>query len=403
MLKKKNKKIFEINGVSLSSVHSGMYRKKRLDLSIMCINKNSVVSGVFTKNKAKSSTIIISQENLKKMMPKYIIVNSGNANAGTGSDGYKDIMMYSNALANKAKCSTDQILIFSTGVIGERIKVNNIIKSIPKLLSNLKGDKWEDFSKSILTTDTNNKIVSKNIKIKGKQVKITGVSKGSGMIQPNMATMLSFVATDIRIKKTTLSKILKKVTDSSYNMISVDGETSTNDASLLVATCENNVDYDKLSFKDKNIFYNTLEQVYIDLAKEIIKDGEGATKFITININNASSQKESKNIAMSIANSPLVKTALFAEDPNWGRILSAVGNAETKLKDLTKIKISLGKFLVFKNNKIYKNYIEKNCKKYLKNKNISINIDCANGKYNSTAWTTDLSYEYIKINADYRT
>lgn len=201
MLKKKNKKIFEIDGIKLSSVHSGMYNKKRLDLSIMCINKNSVVSGVFTKNKAKSNTIIISQENLKKMMPKYIIVNSGNANAGTGSDGYKDIIAYSKELANKAKCSTDQILIFSTGVIGERIKVKNIIKSIPKLLSNLKGDKWEDFSNSILTTDTNNKIISKNIKIKGNQIKITGVTKGSGMIQPNMATMLSFVATDIRIKK----------------------------------------------------------------------------------------------------------------------------------------------------------------------------------------------------------
>lgn len=403
MLKKKNKKIFEIDGIRLSSTHSGMYSKKRLDLSIMSINQNSVVSGVFTKNKAKSETITISKNNLKKITPKYIIVNSGNANAGTGSDGYKDIMVYSKELANKANCSSDQILIFSTGVIGERIKVNNIIKSIPKLLSNLKSNKWEDFSKSILTTDTNNKIISKNIKIKGKQIKITGVAKGSGMIMPNMATMLSFVATDIRIKKTTLSKVLKRVTDRSYNMISVDGETSTNDASLLVATCTNNIDYDKLSLEDQDIFYDALEKLYIDLAKKIIKDGEGATKFITINIHNAYSLKESKNIAMSIANSPLVKTALFAEDPNWGRILSAVGNSEIKVNDFSKIKISIGKFLVFKNNKIYKNYVEKNCKKYLKNKNISINIDCANGNYSSTAWTTDLTYEYIKINADYRT
>ena len=403
MLKKKNKKIFEIEGIRLSSVYSGMYINKRLDLSIISINKNAVVSGVFTKNKAKSDTITISKNNLKKIIPKYIIVNSGNANAGTGSDGYKDIMMYIKGLANKANCSPEQILVFSTGVIGERIKVNSIIKSIPKLLLNLKSNNWENFSKSILTTDTNNKIVSRNVKINGKQIKITGVSKGSGMIQPNMATMLSFVATDIRIKKTTLSKILKKVTNNSYNMITVDGETSTNDASLLIATSESDVDYDKLSLKDQNIFYSILEQVYIDLAKKIIKDGEGATKFITINIKNASSLKESKNIAMSIANSPLVKTALFAEDPNWGRILSAVGNAETKLKDLSKIKISLGKFLVFKNNKVYKNYKEINCKNYLKNKNIFVNIDCANGKYSSTAWTTDLSYEYIKINADYRT
>ena len=186
-------------------------------------------------------------------------------------------------------------------------------------------------------------------------------------------------------------------------MITVDGETSTNDASLLIATGENKIVYEKLSLKDKDIFYKSIEKVYIDLAKKIIMDGEGATKFITINIRNTSSIKEGKNIAMSVANSLLVKTALFAEDPNWGRILSAVGNAETKLKDLSKIEISLGKFLVFKNNSINKNYIEKDCKKYLKNKNIEININCASGKYNTTAWTTDLSYEYIKINADYRT
>ena len=403
MTNNQNRKIFEIDGIRLSSVYSGMYNKKRLDLSVMEISKNAVVSGVFTKNKAKSDTITISKKNLKKTTPKYIIVNSGNANAGTGIDGYKDIMAYSNYLAKKSNCTNDKILIFSTGVIGERIKVNNVINSIPKLLSNLKIDNWLNFSKSILTTDTTNKVVSTKVKIKNKYINITGVTKGSGMINPNMATMLSFVATDIKIKKTSLSKILKKVTNSSYNMITVDGETSTNDASLLVATGENKIDYDKLSLKDKDIFYKSLEKVYIDLAKKIILDGEGATKFITINIRNSSSIKEGKNIAMSVANSPLVKTALFAEDPNWGRILSAVGNAETKLKDLSKIEIYLGKFLVFKNNSINKNYIEKDCKKYLKNKNIEINVNCNNGKYSTTAWTTDLSYEYIKINADYRT
>lgn len=403
MTNNQNRKIFEIDGVRLSSIYSGMYNKKRLDLSIMEINKNAVVSGVFTQNKAKSDTITISQKNLKKITPRYIIVNSGNANAGTGINGYKDIMVYSNDLAEKKNCTADKILVFSTGVIGERIKVNNIINSMPKLLSSLKADNWLNFSKSILTTDTKNKVVSIKVKIKNKFINITGVTKGSGMINPNMATMLSFVATDIKIKKVTLSKILKKVTNNSYNMITVDGETSTNDASILVATCENKIDYEKLSLKDKDIFYKSLEKVYIDLAKKIIMDGEGATKFITINIKNSSSIKESKNIAMSIANSPLVKTALFAEDPNWGRILSAVGNAETQLKNLSKIEISIGKFLVFKNNSIYKNYIEKDCKKYLKNRNIEINVDCANGKYSSTVWTTDLSYEYVKINADYRT
>lgn len=403
MTKNENKKILEIDGIKLSSVYSGMYNKKRLDLSIMEINQNAVVTGVFTKNKAKSDTINISQKNLKITNPKYIIVNSGNANAGTGANGYKDIMNYINDFSKKTNCPKNKILVFSTGVIGERIKVTNIKNSILKLLSNLKSDSWINFSKSILTTDTKKKLISKKVKIMDQNINITGVTKGSGMINPNMATMLSFVATDIKIKKISLSKILKRLTDISYNMISVDGETSTNDASLLIATGSNQIDYEKLSLRDKDLFYKSLKEVYIYLAKEIIMDGEGATKFVTINIKNSSSVKESKNIAMSIANSPLVKTALFAEDPNWGRILSAIGNAETKFKDLSKIKISLGKFLVFKNNEIYKNYSEKNCKKYLKNKNIEINIDCSNGKHCSTAWTTDLSYEYIKINADYRT
>jgi glutamate N-acetyltransferase/amino-acid N-acetyltransferase len=403
MMKKKDIKIHGVNGISLSSVYSGMYAKQRLDLSILEISCGSNIAGVFTKNKAKSPSVIISSHNINKCCPKYLIVNSGNANAGTGDEGLKDINKYCKKLSLAAACKTEEILVFSTGVIGERIKTDNIIKSIPKLLKNLHTDSWIDFSNSILTTDTCNKIISKKIKVSGKIITITGVAKGSGMIMPNMATMLSFVATDIKIGKVELKKMLKKLTESSYNMITVDGDTSTNDSSILIATGKSLLSYENLTLKDKKIFYKCIDGIYKELAKKIIYDGEGATKFVTINVKKVNAKKQGKEIAMSIANSLLVKTALFAQDPNWGRILSAIGNANTNIKNLSNITISLGKILIFKDNKLYKKYNEKLANKYLKNKNIEINVIINTGKEETTVWTTDLSYEYIKINAEYRT
>jgi len=396
------KKIYPVDGVKISSVSSGMYKKIRLDLSIIEINSNSSVAGVFTKNKAKSPAVIISQKNLKKSNPKFLIVNAGNANAGTGKDGYNDVIKYCESLAKKGNCSIYDILVFSTGVIGEKIKVKNIVNSIPLLVKNLDANQWNAFSQSILTTDTENKIISKKFKIAGESVTITGVTKGSGMIMPNMATMLSFVATDVKIPKNQLSKILKDITKVSFNMITVDGDTSTNDSSILIATGKSKIIYNNLSNDDKNKFNNILKSIYIDLAKKIVKDGEGATKFVTIKVDKVSTFKVAKKIAMSVANSPLVKTALFAEDPNWGRILSAIGNVNTSVKDLSKIELRLGKILIYKNNKLNSKYNEKAAKKYLKNKNIEIYIKYNTGLFSGTVWTSDLSHEYININADYR-
>ena len=399
----KIKIIKPIKGIELSSVSSGMYKKNRLDLSLIKISDGSSIAGVFTKNKARSDTINISEKNLKKNSPKFIIVNSGNANAGTGKNGHDDIIKYSKALAKIDNCHIETILAFSTGVIGERIKFKNIIKSLPILIQNLSEDGWESFSKAILTTDTITKKISRSISLLGKKIYISGVAKGSGMIMPNMATMLSFVATDIKINKNDLNKILKKITNNSYNMITVDGETSTNDASLLIATGKSKINFNSLKKDDKNLFLTTLENIYIDLAKMIVRDGEGASKFITINIKNVATHIDAKKIAMSIAKSPLVKTAMFAEDPNWGRILCAIGNVDTKIKDLSKIEIYIGNFLVFTKNQINKKYVESKVKKYLKNKNIDITVKYNSGSKSATIWTTDLTYEYIKINADYRT
>tara|TARA_Y100000768_G_scaffold66428_1_gene46144 strand:+ start:2557 stop:3750 length:1194 start_codon:yes stop_codon:yes gene_type:complete len=396
-------KIYPIKGIKLSSIHSGMYRKKRLDLSILELPENSIVKAVYTKNKARSSTIDFSNNNLKKKSPKYLIVNSGNANAGTGKYGILDIRKYCGELAKVASCNVNDILAFSTGIIGERIHADKISKSIPTLYKNLKEDNWLNLAKSIMTTDTKYKIFSKRIKIKKDWINVTGVAKGSGMIKPNMATMLSFIATDLDIDKTSLSKIQKSATEKSFNMISVDGETSTNDASVIMSTRQSKLSYKKLTKKEKEKFINIIYEAHIHLAQKIVNDGEGATKFITINVSKCSSYKEAKSIAMSVGNSLLVKTALFAEDPNWGRIISAIGNVETKEKNLSKYTVSFGKNLVFKNNYRSKNYDEKILYKYLTNKEIEINICCNTGNETATVWTSDLTYKYIKINAEYRT
>ena len=403
MLKKKDIKIYPVEGIKLGSVHSKMYQKRRYDLSIIELCKNTTISGVFTNNKAKAAPVLITQKHIKNKNPKYLIVNAGNANAGTGVQGINDIKKYCKKLSDISSCVFEDILIFSTGVIGERIKVENINKAIPILFKKLKQDNWLNFSKSILTTDTCIKLVSKKIQIKNEQVVITGVAKGSGMIMPNMATMLSFVATNLKISKKELDKMLIRLTDKSYNMITVDGDTSTNDSSILISSGKSKINYMQLNSREKSKFDNCIESIYQELAKKIIKDAEGATKFITINIKKAKDKNIGKNVGMSIANSSLVKTALFAEDPNWGRILSAIGNSNIDKSSISNLEIYIGKYLVFKNNKLYKKYNESLVARYLKNKNIDLNIFLNNGKYNITIWTSDLTYQYIKINAEYRT
>ena len=403
MLKKKDIKIYPVEGIKLGSVYSKMYHKRRYDLSIIELCKNTIISGVFTNNKAKAAPVLITQKHIKNNNLKYLIVNAGNANAGTGVQGINDIKKYCKKLADISSCAFENILIFSTGVIGERIKVENINNAIPILFKKLKQDNWLNFSKSILTTDTCIKLVSKKIQIKNEPIVITGVAKGSGMIMPNMATMLSFVATNLKISKKELDKMLIRLTEKSYNMITVDGDTSTNDSSILISSGKSKINYKQLNSREKSKFDNCIESIYQELAKKIIKDAEGATKFITINVKKAKNKNIGKNVGMSIANSSLVKTALFAEDPNWGRILSAIGNSNIDKSSISNLEIYIGKYLVFKNNKLYKKYNESLVARYLKNKNIDLNIFLNNGKYNITIWTSDLTYQYIKINAEYRT
>ena len=396
-------KVFNIDGVNLSTISSGVKYKNRDDLLLITFNEGSVVAGVFTKSTTASEAVNWCKKNINNDDLRAVIINAGNANVFNGKNGKRAVEMIVSEVGKNLNINKNQVLIAQTGVIGEPLEYFKILNCITKLTSNLKSNNWIKGAQAIMTTDTFPKYSSYSYSYAESNIYITGISKGSGMIAPNMATMLSFIATDLNIDKTSLAKIQKNATEKSFNMISVDGETSTNDASVIISTGQSKLSYKKLTNKEKENFIRIIYEAHMQLAQMIVNDGEGATKFITINVSKCSSSKQAKSIAMSIGNSLLVKTALFAEDPNWGRIISAIGNVDTKEKNLSKYTISFGKNLVFKNNCRSKNYDEKILNNYLKNKEIEINICCNSGKETATVWTSDLTYQYIKINAEYRT
>ena len=399
---KEKNTIFPIDGIMISSVEAEIRKKNELDLSLVSISEGSTVSGVFTTSKTRSPVIDISEKNILSYTPKYLIINSGNANAGLGKIGKKDVNEYCEYLSKRTNTSINEICPFSTGVIGERISVKNIKDKIPFLIDALDKNSWENFSKSIMTTDTFNKIVSKKINISNTDIFITGVAKGSGMIMPNMATMLSFVATNLNINKEDLDKILTNINKNTYNAISVDGDMSTNDSSILIATGKSNLNYIDCDNKDKDIFITSLQNIYKELSMKIVKDGEGATKIISIHIKKAKSNEYAKEIGMSIANSPLVKTAFFAEDPNWGRILAAIGNSKVDDKKLENFDLFIGDQLILKDGEISNDYDESKAKSIMMQDNVEIIVNINNGSEEFTVLTTDLSHKYIEINASYR-
>ena len=344
----------------------------------------------------------MSEKNILSSSPKYLIINSGNANAGLGKIGQKDVNEYCEYLSKKTDTDINKICPFSTGVIGERLSVKNIIDKIPLLIDRLDQNGWDNFSKSIMTTDTFHKIVSKKINISNTDIFVTGVAKGSGMIMPNMATMLSFVATNLNIDKKDLDHILTSINEDTYNAISVDGDMSTNDSSILIATGKSRLNYIDLNSKDKDIFITNLKNIYKELSMKIIKDGEGATKTISIHIKKTKSKEYAREIGMSIANSPLVKTAFFAEDPNWGRIFAAIGNSNIDDKKLENFDLFIGDQLILKDGQISEDYDESKAKSIMMEGNVEIIVNINNGNEEFTVLTTDLSHKYIEINASYR-
>ena len=389
----------EIPGVRLAAIASGL-KKNLLDLALIELNESGVCSAVFTQNNFAAAPVLVAREHLKSKSCRYLLINSGNANAATGNEGIRTATRCCQSVAEMAGLVKEEVLPFSTGVIGQPLDYKKIRDAIPSLFQNLTGDGWIDVARAIITTDTTAKISATEVEIDEKKVRIIGVAKGSGMIQPNMATMLSFLATDALLERDLSDQILFETCEKTFNRITVDGDTSTNDACVLVSTGFSGVDCNKspqLELIKQGIF-----QVMRDLAMAIVKDGEGATKFVEVRVKGGESKDDSRNIAYSIANSPLVKTALFASDPNWGRLVMAVGKANAAI-DTSKIDIQINDLLLMKMGQIEKNYTEEKGSVEMKKPSILITVDLNLGQYEDVVWTTDLSHDNVKINSEYRT
>ena len=404
-LKRPNKEnILSISGINLSTAESGLKYNNRKDLALITLDEGAVVAGVFTKNQFIAAPVVIAKSNLNIGPHKRaFIINTGSANAGTGKKGLEDAKEICNVLASNLKIDSNEILPFSTGLIMAYLPIDKITESIPFLVDNLNADNWLDAAEAIMTTDTIPKAVSTSGVIDDSKILVTGISKGSGMINPNMATMLAFIGTNANINAEMLQELIKEVTEKTFNKISVDGETSTNDSFIIVAT--NKADHKQITSKNKH--YEILKDLLMDNAMElsqaIIRDGEGATKFIEIVVEQGENEKDCDEIAKVIANSALVKTAFFASDPNLGRILAALGNAQIEGLDPSLINIFLNDLLFAKNGSIAADYTELKGSEEMNKNEICLKIQMGRGLATSTMWTTDLSYDYVKINSEYRT
>ena len=395
--------LLPVKGVQVAACSADIYKTNRKDLALISISSNSNCAAVFTRNAFCAAPVVIAKDHIQNGKSAYCLINSGNANAGLGEQGIQAAMDVCQHLANHADCSVESVLPFSTGVIAEPLAVDKIKKAIPVLLDNLKGDAWLDVADAIITTDTVAKGISKIIKLADGEIIITGIAKGSGMIRPDMATMLAFIATDADIGENLVQSILTEAVDTSFNCINVDGDTSTNDACFLVATGESDV-VEISSFDEGTglLFRNALLEICIYLAQAIVRDGEGASKFITVSVTDGASAEESREVALTVANSPLVKTAFFASDPNWGRILAAIGRTTLPDIDIERISISLNDVKIVDSGKRAENYTEAEGQRVMQQEEITISISLGRGSAGAVIWTCDLSHEYVRINSEYR-
>jgi glutamate N-acetyltransferase/amino-acid N-acetyltransferase len=391
-----------VRGVELGTACAGIKQNVRDDLLVMKFSEKASCAALFTQNAFCAAPVLVAKEHLTKA-PRYLIVNSGNANAGTGKKGLEDTLKTCDSLASKVNLSAEKILPFSTGVIGENLPVEKLKGAIPEALASLSEEHWGAAAKAIMTTDSRPKGASLQVEIEGQKVTITGISKGSGMIHPNMATMLAFIATDALIERALLQQCLKEAVDVSFNCISVDGDTSTNDSCVLAATGHVNKVEIKEGTDAKLLFTEALVAVCKKLAEEIIRDGEGATKLMRVVVEDAKSEEEAKQVGMVVAQSPLVKTAFFAGDPNWGRILAAVGRAGVEQLDVDALTIWLNEVCIVRDGCRASDYSESAGQGVMSQDEITIRINLARGDSLQEVLSCDLSYDYVKINAEYRT
>jgi len=391
--------LYPVPGVELGVAMAGVRKANRKDLLVLRLAEGACVAGVFTQNRFCAAPVEICRKNLsKKKNIRALVVNTGNANAGTGEDGLKRAMQVCEALAVHLGCNAEQVLPFSTGVIMEPLPADRIVAALPQALVN-RGD-WFSAAESIMTTDTVPKAFSRKVRLSTGEAVVTGIAKGAGMIRPNMATMLGFVATDAAVSGKSLAKFAKNAAHRSFNCITVDGDTSTNDAFVLIATGAGPVCSSK---NDLSRIENAIVEVSRELAQAIVRDGEGATKFVTVRVEKGRGADECRRVAYSIAHSPLVKTAFFASDPNLGRILAAIGNAGIKDLQTSKVDLYIDDVLVAKSGGRNPAYREEQGIAAMKKPEFTVRAVLNRGKADATVWTCDLSFDYVKINAEYRT
>ncbi len=396
--------LLPIAGVRVGTACAGIKQTERDDLSLFEFCPGTTHAAVFTRNAFCAAPVEIARQHLATTEPRYWLINTGNANAGTGEAGRKAALACCAQVAHTQKCSDREVLPFSTGVIGEPLPLEKIQAAIPQAAENLSADHWLQAANAIMTTDTQPKGTSRQIDIQGQPVTITGIAKGSGMIHPNMATMLAFIATDAAVAEPLLLACLQDAVKQSFNRISVDGDTSTNDACLLAATGKSSLPLiDQQDSAAFIAFKQAVLEVCQTLAQSIVRDGEGASKFISVQVEEGRDAQECLAVAYSIAQSPLVKTAFFASDPNWGRLLAAIGRAPVSALDIQAVRVFLGDVCIVEDGGRASSYSEARGKAVMQQAEIGIKVLLGRGAATETVWTCDLSYDYVKINAEYRT
>jgi len=396
--------LLPIAGIKLGVASAGIKTVGREDLVLIQLAQGTVTSAVYTQNAFCAAPVTLAKQHQAETSPQYLLINSGNANAGTGQQGLQAAQTSCQAVADVAATTADTVLPFSTGVIGQQLPVDKISQALPAAYQNLKQDNWFDAAHAIMTTDTIAKAVSKQVELDGKTMTITGMAKGSGMIRPDMATMLAYIATDAAVQQDVLDDLLKQAVNQSFNRITVDGDTSTNDACILMATGQaGNILINDISSNSAQTLYQAIAEISQQLAHAIVRDGEGATKFIAVTVEQGQDTAECRQVAYTIAHSPLVKTALFASDPNWGRILAAVGRSGLNDFDLSQVAIYLDDVCIVEQGEPATSYTEEQGQQVMDQDEITISVKLGRGEAQDTVWTCDFSYDYVKINAEYRT
>ncbi len=395
-------KLHPVEGIRLGACAAGIRYPDRLDLVLIETAADTKAAAVFTRNRFCAAPVIVARDHLAASPPRALLINTGYANAGMGEIGLRDALACCRAVANRLGCKDAEVMPFSTGVIGGRLPVDRIVNALPACVERLGESEWADAAHGIMTTDSVAKGASRQFKLGSETVTLTGIAKGAGMIRPDMATMLAFIATDAALNPQALQESLRRAVARSFNRITVDGDTSTNDACILLATGRSAAKVGAVDSDSFEQFAAVVSQLCTELAQALVRDAEGATKFITIEVVEGASEADCLEVAYTIAHSPLVKTAFFASDPNWGRILAAVGRAGIHALNLSAVSIDLDDVRVISDGALAPEYTEARGQRVMRKPEITVRVALGSGSSSARIWTSDLSHEYVQINAEYR-